>query len=235
MAKTKTIAMVPARIGSERLKEKNLALVGGEPMIAYAIAAAMDSGAFERVIVNADSERFRGIAAAKGAEFYLRPERLGSSTTKADEVVYDFIEHFDAPFVAWVNPTSPLQDAQELRAATEYFFAEQLDTLITVKNEQVHSSFAGKPINFSMDEPFSKTQDLVPVQLYVYSLMMWNAERFRASVEAKGHGFFCGKVGLYPVNKFTSLIVKTEEDLRLVDFIMRARQGERRGVTYFGD
>ena len=48
----KIVAMIPARMGSERLKEKNLALIDGKPMIYYAIIAAKDSGLISRIIIN---------------------------------------------------------------------------------------------------------------------------------------------------------------------------------------
>ena len=59
--KQKIYAMIPARIGSTRLKMKNLALINGKPLIYYAIKAAKDSGVFERIIVNSDSECFSKI------------------------------------------------------------------------------------------------------------------------------------------------------------------------------
>ena len=92
-------AMIPARIGSTRFKMKNLAMLNGKPMIAYAIIAALSSKLFNRVIVNSDSDIFRPIAEEYGAEFYLRPSHLGGSTVKSDDVVKDFIENFPSDIV----------------------------------------------------------------------------------------------------------------------------------------
>ena len=50
------VAMIPGRMGSERLPVKNLALIDGRPMISYAIEAAIGSGVFNRVVVNTDGE-----------------------------------------------------------------------------------------------------------------------------------------------------------------------------------
>ena len=68
--KANIIAMVPARIGSTRLKMKNLALINGKPLISYAIEAAKASGVFSRVVVNSDNEIFAGIAKRYGVDFY---------------------------------------------------------------------------------------------------------------------------------------------------------------------
>jgi CMP-N-acetylneuraminic acid synthetase len=222
--KTNIIAMVPARIGSTRLKMKNLALINGKPLISYAIEAAKASGVFSRVVVNSDNKIFAEIAKRYGIDFYLRPAELGSSTAKSDNVVYDFMQKHPSDIVAWVNPTSPLQTEDEIRNVIDYFVKENLDTLITVKNEQVHCIFEGKPVNFNTSEIFAQTQDLKPVQPFVYSIMMWRNKTFMDTFERQGYALFCGKVGYYPVSKETAIIIKTKEDIMLADYIMRAKQ-----------
>ncbi len=83
--------MIPARIGSTRLKCKNLALLNGKPLIAYPIEAAKKSKVFSKIVINGDHPVFTDIAARYDVEFYQRPSHLGSSNTKADSVVYDFL------------------------------------------------------------------------------------------------------------------------------------------------
>ena len=115
------VAMVPARMGSERLTMKNLALLNGRPLISYAIEAAKASRVFSRVVVNSDGPVFEKISERYGVDFYLRPEHLGSSETRSDDVVYDFMLKHPSDIVAWVNPISPLQTADEIRSATVRF------------------------------------------------------------------------------------------------------------------
>ena len=45
-------AFIPARQGSKRVPGKNVRVLNGHPMLAYTIAAAVDSGVFESVIVS---------------------------------------------------------------------------------------------------------------------------------------------------------------------------------------
>ena len=77
------VAMVPARMGSERLKMKNLALLNGQPLISYAIEAAKASGVFDKVVLNSDGAVFQEVADRYEIEHYLRPNELGSSNTKS--------------------------------------------------------------------------------------------------------------------------------------------------------
>jgi CMP-N,N'-diacetyllegionaminic acid synthase len=72
----KIIAMIPARIGSTRLKMKNLALLNGKPLIAYSILAAKQAGVFDRIVINSDSHIFKSIADSYEVEFYKRPVHL---------------------------------------------------------------------------------------------------------------------------------------------------------------
>ncbi len=218
------VAMIPARIGSTRLKMKNLALIDGKPLIYYTIEAAKTSGIFNRVVLNSDNVIFAEIARRYDVEFYQRPVELGSSTTKSDTVVYDFMSKHPSDVLAWINPTSPLQTGDEVKEVIDYFVKEGLDTLITTKNEQVHCVYQEKPVNFRMEEIFAQTQDLEPVQPFVYSIMMWRSRTFKDAYEKRGHALFCGKVGYYSVSKKSTLIIKTEEDLLLADYIMRAEK-----------
>lgn len=233
MKERECVAMVPARIGSTRLRMKNLALINGKPMIAYAIEAALSSGVFSRVVLNADHDIFAEIAHRYSVEFYRRPDRLGSSITKSDDVVADFMEKHPSQAVAWVNPTSPLQSGNEVARVVGHFFDEHLDSLITVRDEQVHSNYDRAPLNYTLDGQFAQTQDLIPVQLFVYSVMMWRCKPFMAQYAKDGYALFCGKTGFYPVGKLSSVIIKRQEDLMLADQILRTLDaGQSVQITY---
>lgn len=222
-------AMIPAKLGSTRLPMKNLALLGDKPLIYYAINAAKKSNAFDQIVVNAEDAIFSEIAHKYKVGFYKRPDRLVSPTTKSDVVVYDFLKSNPCDIVAWINPIAPLQTGKEVRDIVTHFVREGLDSLITVKNEQVHCLYKGKPVNFRMDEVFAQTQDLLPVQSFVYSVMMWRSKIFIRAFEKKGYTFLCGKVGFYPVSALSSIIIKRKEDLAVAENVFNAT---RRGKNY---
>ncbi len=232
MGRASVVAMIPARLGSERLAMKNLALVNGHPLLAWAIRAARGAGVFERVVVNGDHPAFGEVAERYGAGFYLRRGALGSSESRSDDVVLDFLRHHPAEVVAWVNPIAPLQTAREVREAVDHFLARGLDSLISVEERRVHCLLGSEPVNFRRDEKFARTQDLEPVQAFVYSLMMWRTRTFQAAMEQRGHAFFCGRFEPWPVERGSALIVKTEADLRLADALLRAREAGSFALRY---
>jgi len=227
MKKPDVVAMIPARLGSKRLAMKNLALLKDRPIIYYAIEAAKRAQVFDRIIINSESRIFEGIARRYRVDFYQRPSNLASSTSKSDSVVYDFIKNNPCGIVAWVNPIAPLQSAKEVREIVGYFSRKRLDSLITVRDEQVHCLYKGKPVNFKRNEIFSRTQDLSPVQPFVYSMMIWRADSFMRTFERKGHAIFCGRVGFYSVSRFSSVIIKRKDDLILAELLLKAQKKDK--------
>ena len=226
-------AMIPARIGSTRFKMKNLAMLKGKPMIAYAIEAAISSKVFDKVIVNSDSEVFRPIADNYGTEFYLRPEHLGGSSVKSDDVVKDFIEKYPSDIVVWENPIAPLQTVEDIRNTIGYFFSNNLDSLFTVKTEQIQCVYESKPVNFDDHGKFSQTQDLIPVCPFVPFIMMWRASTFINAFKEHGYAFFCGKVGYFPISRFTSVIIKYEDDFRIAEMLLKSTNEGVKPIEYY--
>ena len=71
------IAVIPARGGSKRVPGKNIRPFHGRPILHYPIAAALESGLFDHVLVSTDSERIAEVARQGGAETpFMRPPEL---------------------------------------------------------------------------------------------------------------------------------------------------------------
>ena len=96
-----------------------------------------------------------------------------------------------------------------------------MDSVNTVEERFVHGMLDGTPINFSKNEKLQKTQNLKPLQLIVYSTMMWNVETFKDAMKQHGCGLFCGKFSVVPVSRKTSILAKEPEDILMIDSVMR--------------
>ncbi|XZG70801.1 acylneuraminate cytidylyltransferase family protein [Chitinibacteraceae bacterium HSL-7] len=143
MAET-ALALIPARAGSKRLPNKNLLPVAGRPLIAWTIAAALDSGCFERVVVSTDSAELAEVALAAGAEVpFMRPEALASDTASSMDVIFHALDQLaaagDLPaLTALLQPTSPLRNADDIRAAFARLQGSGGDSVVSV-SEVEHS------------------------------------------------------------------------------------------------
>lgn len=103
----------------------------------------------------------------------------------------------------------------------DYFINKNLDSLITVEEHQVHAMCNNKPINYNKAEIFAQTQDIEPISPFSYSIMMWNTSTFLKEFEEKGFALFCGNFGVKNVGKLASIVLKTEQDLMIVDTFLK--------------
>ena len=142
---TGVVALIPARSGSQRVTDKNVRPLAGHPTIAYSIAAALDSGVFDAVLVSTDSERYAAIARHYGAEVPdLRPSEIATSTSPD----IDWVRHLlgrlgaeDRRFEAFsiLRPTSPFRLPETIRRAWKAFRAEDgIDSLRAVEAVSQH-------------------------------------------------------------------------------------------------
>ncbi len=108
----KRIAVIPARGGSKRVKNKNIKDLCGRPLIQYSITQALNTELFDRVIVSTDSELISRVAADCGAEVpFLRPSHLAGDAASSLEVLEHVVENIwrseDDYLICFLQPTSP--------------------------------------------------------------------------------------------------------------------------------
>ena len=115
----KAIAIIPARSGSKGLKDKNIKLLNGKPLIYYTIKAALDSNCFDEVYVSTDSEKYRDIAIECGASvpFLRNTENAGDKSSSWD-VVRECLAKYkeigkDFDCFMLLQPTSPLKQSKK--------------------------------------------------------------------------------------------------------------------------
>ncbi len=224
MKKRSINVMIPARIGSQRLKYKNLSLINGKPLIYYAINAAKKSKLINNIYINSDHKIFEEIANRYKVNFYLRPKKLGSSKALSDDVVHDFMLKNPSDILIWINPIAPLQDYKEIDKCIKYFIKNNIDSLITVNDKKRHFYFKNKPINFNIKNKFDKTQDLIPVSEFVYTIMMWKNKSYIKHFDKYGYSITNGKFSAYPVKSLSGLIVKDANDLEIIEMLMKKKK-----------
>ena len=123
----KNLAIIPARSGSKGLKDKNIKLLNGKPLMAYSIEAALESKKFDEVMVSTDSPKYADIAKEFGATVpFLRSERTSSDTASSWDMVKEVLscyeelgKNFDT--VCLLQPTSPLRNAVDIQEAYKLY------------------------------------------------------------------------------------------------------------------
>lgn len=125
--KYKAVAFIPARSGSKRVPNKNIKCLGGHPLLAYTVRAAIDSGVFDAVICATDSEEYVAVARHYGAEapFLRSAEISGDKSPDIEWVVWmlRMLEEHGRRFDVFsiLRPTSPFRLPGTIRRAWEAF------------------------------------------------------------------------------------------------------------------
>lgn len=125
------VALIPARAGSKRLPGKNIRPLAGHPLLAYTIAAALESGVFESVLVSTESPETAAIARHYGAEIpFMRPGEMAADLSPDIEWVrYTLgeLERGGRVFESFslLRPTSPFRRAETIRRAWARFMSSR--------------------------------------------------------------------------------------------------------------
>lgn len=139
------VGLIPARAGSKRVPDKNIRPLAGHPVIAYTIAAALESAVFSDVIVSTDSEQYAEISIHYGAEVpFLRPPELaGDVSPDIEWIAYTLKKLRDAgreyDCFSILRPTSPFRLPETIQRAWRVFLDEKgVDSLRAVEKCQQH-------------------------------------------------------------------------------------------------
>lgn len=152
------LAIIPARSGSKGLKDKNIKLLSGKPLLAYTIEAARESGLFDEIMVSTDSREYADIAKQWGANVpFLRSDELSNDTASSWDVVKEVIERYknlgtEFDTVALLQPTSPLRTSNDIIEGYKVL-KEKAANLVVGVCEMDHSPLWSNtlPENLSME------------------------------------------------------------------------------------
>ena len=133
-----TLCTICMRGGSKGLKNKNLKIINGKPLMYYTIKHAIKSKIFDKVVVSTDSKKILKLAKSFGAEgWFLRPKKLSSNTSsKVGAIKHAFIEaekFYDKKFnyIVDLDVTSPFRDIKDIINAYKTFINKKGDVLVS--------------------------------------------------------------------------------------------------------
>ena len=158
--KIKPICIIPARIGSKRIRFKNILNFYGKPLIYYTIREAKKSKLFSRIIVTTDSKKIARIAKKYGAEVpFIRSKKLSNDTTAIKPVICDCIKKIKSNNIKYhfiIYATNPLIKASNLIKAFKKIIKLKYKILIGVKKFNINPSKSIRIKNNDLIFNFSK-------------------------------------------------------------------------------
>ncbi|MFF4887458.1 cytidylyltransferase domain-containing protein [Streptomyces nigra] len=134
----RVLAVIPARGGSKGVPAKNLAAVGGVPLVARAVRACRASRLVTDVVVSTDDRAIAEAARQAGAEVVLRPAAIAGDTATSEAAVLHALDTHEAlhgapvDVVLLVQCTSPFLVRDDIEKVAAAVAEDGADTAVTV-------------------------------------------------------------------------------------------------------
>lgn len=225
------LALIPARSGSRGIPGKNTALLGGKPLIAYSIEAALACCEIgpQNTYCTTDSQQIADIAGQCGANILMRPAKLATDTASTTEVIAHAIGHLHSAMnktfdtLLLLQPTSPLRNQNHIAEALRLFRENPCDSVVSV-TEARQSPYLMKTVNdkgylddFIRNE-YTRRQDMPKTMILNGAIYITSIDFF-----LKNMTFFAGRTLPYLMNEPESIDIDEPIDLEIARFLLEKR------------
>lgn len=221
------LAIIPARSGSKGLKDKNIKLLNGKPLIAYSIEAAEQSGIYSHILVSTDSEIYGKIAIKYGAEVpFYRSEENASDVASSWDVVKEVLRKYMKMGVEFdtftlLQPTSPLRKTEDILNAYQIFKEKKATAVVSVC-EMEHSPLWSNTLpednslaGFLKSESNKQRQKLETFYRINGAIYMANVKEF-----LKDTSLYRDNCYAYKMSAERSIDIDTELDFKIAETII---------------
>ena len=225
----RNIAIIPARSGSKGLKDKNIRLLDGKPLLAYTIEAALKSKCFDTVMVSTDSKKYAKIAREYGAEVpFLRNAETSQDNTSPWEVMKEVLENYKAlgqefDTFALLQPTSPLRTAKDIRNAYAEMKEKKANAVVSMCELECSMHLVNTlPKSLSMkgfisEEQYNKRrQDIRPYYRFNGAIYISKVKSFM-----KHMNIYDDRCYAYIMDRNSSYDIDDLNDLKIVEALLK--------------
>lgn len=216
----KVAALIPARSGSVRVKDKNIKIFAGHPLIGRKIQQLRLSDVDE-IFLGSDSEEYLEIAEQYGATPILRSEiACDEKVSSANNMIADFLNRIPEAFdiIVWVHCTNPFLYARHYNDAIKLMLDNSLshDSLLSVYKMKSHMwEDEATPVNYNpWAEKHTLAKDLKPVYFQTGGIFIQWAKNMR-----KNNYFFANKPKFVIHDSIEAIDIDTEKDFRFANSI----------------
>lgn len=222
----RTVAIIPARGGSRGVPRKNLQPLGGKPLIAHSIEAALMANTIDAAFVSTEDAEIAATAARIGAQVIDRPTELATDAAQNDAVTRHALEAMrsagHAPeWVVLLQPTSPLRRAHHIDGCLETLWRTEAVSAMSVCPVDHHP---GKAVTIAQGlvTPFTNDRDMEARRQDLPEVFRQNGAIYAVSVTAfleHGH-FYIRPCAAFVMDTADSIDIDTPLDLEIAARVM---------------
>ena len=229
----KPLCIIPARGGSKRFPRKNMALLAGKPLLAYAVESARLSSVFDLVCVSSEDQEILSAARALGADLALgRPPELATDTAQVRHVCQHVLGHLSGQgkqyeAFAVLLTTNPLRTPQDVRSAVRLLEPGTVNGVMSLvpfshppqRAVSISDGFVKPYFGLNQMKP---AQQLDPLYRHDGSIIVSRTAEFLRTGE-----FYGDKIAPYVIPADRSVDIDSPLDLQWAEFLL-TREGALR-------
>jgi YrbI family 3-deoxy-D-manno-octulosonate 8-phosphate phosphatase len=235
---SRVLAIIPARGGSRGIPRKNVAPLGGKPLLAWSIESARSTPEINRIVVSTDDVEIAATARAWGAEVVERPASISGDEASSESALLQVLEAlrvregYEPDLVVFLQATSPLRRTGDISRAIATLRAAQADSLFSASPVHgfVWRRSAADWNSFTYDYRVRKRRQDSPEDVIENgSIYVFRPEILRGTGNRLG-----GRIAVYPMHPLDSFQVDEPGDLELMGRLLAARRESPEPESFAG-
>lgn len=218
--------VIPARGGSKGIPNKNIAEVGGLPLVAWSIKQALSARLLkDSVYVSSDSDIILDVSKRFGAKEIKRPDEISGDLASSESALLHAVDEIEKEqgkldYVVFLQATSPLRNMDDVENALHKLINSGADSLLSVHPIQDFFIWADAKDTY-ISENFDyknrkRRQDIETKYLENGSIYIFRPEILRNENNRLG-----GKIEVYEMDKIHSLQIDNLDEMELAEYFLR--------------
>lgn len=134
------VAFLPAKGSSSRIESKNMKLLDGKPLFLYTLEKLVDSGLFDEVILDTESQDVIDAASEVSCTVMRRDPELATNKTDGNKMFCNEVEHCEADIYVQILCTSPFIKMETIKAGIDKLMSSNnYDSATLVRKERLYT------------------------------------------------------------------------------------------------
>ena len=169
----RVLGIIPARAGSKGIKDKNIKLINGIPLIDYTLKSCKKSKLLTEFYVSSDSDKILDLASSLDVKTIKRTLKNAMDTSSINDVIFEVLKTTGVKYdiIVLLQPTAPLRTDQDIDTVISMFQNEEVNSVVSVVELQdIHPARMYKKsdntlIPFNPGQMDKRRQELEPIYL----------------------------------------------------------------------
>lgn len=211
----KTVALIPIKMESKRIPQKNIKpFFDGTPLMSFIQQACLDSGVIDETYIYCSNDDVIPYV-LPGVKYLNRPKYLDGDDINANDFIREFMESVDGDIYVNAHTTSPFAKPSTIAELVNKVASREYDSAFCVETIRTFMWENGKPINFDPDH-FPRTQDLPQIFAETSIAYVFRKETFQRFNRRLGERPYIKEVG-----RIEAMDIDYPEDFEIANAIYK--------------